>query len=241
MREDALKDVKVVEYRKIITPQEKENKRQQERANYRTVKVNELVDSRTDVSLDGTWLFMPEYQLDDKDKAISVATDDKNWHVMSVPNFWNPIRIWLHGETMPSPTGPQPKGVSDTYYQQETERCEGYTFDYRKTKAAWYRQWVELPANVEGKNMALTFDAVSKVAEIYINGELAGSHIGMFGEIQVDGSKLLKSGKNLVVVKVVSKQMAVLPNLVVLQLISSILLFVRVKRKMGKYQRRVIF
>lgn len=39
------------------------------------------------------------------------------------------------------------------------------------------------------------FDAVSKVAEIYINGELAGSHIGMFGEIQVDGSKLLKSGK----------------------------------------------
>ena len=81
MREDALKDVKVVEYRKIITPQEKENKRQQERANYRTVKVNELVDSRTDVSLDGTWLFMPEYQLDDKDKAISVATDDKNWHV----------------------------------------------------------------------------------------------------------------------------------------------------------------
>lgn len=53
--------------------------------------------------------------------------------------------------------------------------------------------------------MTLTFDAVSKVAEIYINGELAGSHIGMFGEIQVDGSKLLKSGKNLVVVKVVSK------------------------------------
>ena len=205
MKEDALKDVKVVEYRKIITPQEKENKRQQERANYRTVKVNELVDSRTDVSLDGTWLFMPEYQLNDKDKAISVATDDKNWHVMSVPNFWNPIRIWLHGETMPSPTGPQPKGVSDTYYQQETVRCEGYTFDYRKTKAAWYRQWVELPANVEGKNMTLTFDAVSKVAEIYINGELAGSHIGMFGEIQVDGSKLLKSGKNLVVVKVVSK------------------------------------
>lgn len=121
---------------------------------------------------------------------------------MSVPNFWNPIRIWLHGETMPSPTGAQPKGVSDTYYQQETERCEGYTFDYRKTNAAWYRQWVELPANIEGKNMTLTFDAVSKVAEIYINGELAGSHIGMYGEIQVDGSKLLKPGRNLVAVKV---------------------------------------
>ena len=168
-----------------------------ERANYASVKVNRLEEGRTDISLDGNWLFMPGYQLDDKEKAVSTATDDKNWHVMSVPNFWNPIRIWLHGETMPSPTGPQPKGVSDTYYQQETDRCEGYTFDYRKTNAAWYRQWIELPAGVEGKNMTLTFDAVSKVAEIYINGELAGSHIGMYGEIQVDGSKLLKPFKNL--------------------------------------------
>ena len=89
--------------------------------------------------------------------------------------------------------------------------------------------------------MTLTFDAVSKVAEIYINGELAGSHIGMFGEIQVDGSKLLKSGKNLVVVKVVSKTDGSASESGSAAMISSILLFVRVKRKMGKYQRRVIF
>lgn len=205
LEENALNNVKVAEYRKVATPQEKESKRQLERANYTSVKVNKLEEGRTDISLDGNWLFMPGYQLDDKEKAVSTATDDKNWHVMSVPNFWNPIRIWLHGETMPSPTGPQPKGVSDTYYQQETDRCEGYTFNYRKTNAAWYRQWMELPAGIEGKNMTLTFDAVSKVAEIYINGELAGSHIGMYGEIQVDGSKLLKPGKNLVVVKVTRK------------------------------------
>lgn len=117
LKEDALKDVKVAEYRKVVTPQEKENKRQLERANYTSVKVGELEEGRTDISLNGNWLFMPEYQLDNKEKAISTTTDDKDWHVMSVPNFWNPIRIWLHGETMPSPTGAQPKGVSDTYYQ----------------------------------------------------------------------------------------------------------------------------
>ena len=49
--------------------------------------------------------------------------------------------------------------------------------------------------------MTLTFDAVSKIAEIYINGTLATSHLGMFGEIQVDGSRLLKPGKNLITVK----------------------------------------
>ncbi len=198
MADDALKDVKVAEYKKKATPAEKENKRRQERAAYTPVQLKALTGSRTDITLDGNWLFMPDYQLDNKDKAISTQTDDKDWHIMSVPNFWNPIRIWLHGETMPSPTGAQPKGVSDTYYQQETDRCENYTFDYRRVKYAWYRQWLELPADVSGKNLTLTFDAVSKIAEIYINGTLAASNIGMFGEIQVDGSpQLLKPGKNL--------------------------------------------
>lgn len=202
MAEDALKDVKVAEYQKRTTLKEKEDKRRQERAVYTPIKLKSLSGSRTDITLNGNWLFMPDYQLDNKDKAISAQTDDQDWHVMSVPNFWTPIRIWLHGETMPSPTGAQPKGVSDTYYQQETDRCENYTFDYRKVKYAWYRQWMELPADVQGKNLTLTFDAVSKVAEIYINGTLAASHIGMFGEIQVNGSQLLKPGKNLLTVKV---------------------------------------
>lgn len=202
---DALKDVKIAEYRKSISPEDKEKMRKEARANYQSIKVNGVGDGRTEVSLDGNWLFMPDYQLGDKDAAVSVSTNDNDWHVMSVPNFWNPIRIWLHGETMPSPTGPQPKGVSDSYYQQETARCEGYTFDYRKTKSAWYRQWIELPAGVENKNMTLTFDAVSKIAEVYINGILAGSHIGMYGEMRIDGSKLLREGNNLVVVKVIGR------------------------------------
>lgn len=121
---------------------------------------------------------------------------------MQVPNFWNPIRIWLHGETMPTPNGPNPKGVSDTYYQQETDRCEGYTFDYRKTGAAWYRQWLELPADIKGKQLTLSFDAVSKMAEVYVNGQLAGFNVGMFGDFQVDATDLLHPGRNVVVVKV---------------------------------------
>ena len=205
MTDDALKNVKIAEYLKKATPTEKENKRRQERADYTPVKLAALTGSRTDITLDGNWLFMPDYQLDNKDKAISPKTDDQDWHIMSVPNFWTPIRIWLHGETMPSPTGAQAKGVSDTYYQQETERCENYTFDYHRIKYAWYRQWLELPSDIEGKNLILTFDAVSKVAEIYINGTLATSHVGMYGEIRVDGSRLLKPGKNLITVKVTRK------------------------------------
>ncbi|KAA6313296.1 hypothetical protein EZS27_035912, partial [termite gut metagenome] len=56
--------------------------------------------------------------------------------------------------------------------------------------------------SIDNKRLELTFDAVSKVAEVYINGTLAGSHIGMFGDFKVDGTKLLKPGKNLITVKV---------------------------------------
>ena len=77
--------------------------------------------------------------------------------------------------------------VSDVYFQQETDRCTNYTFDYTKTKVAWYRQWIELPSDIKSKHVTLNFDAVSKVAEVFINGQLAGSHIGMFGDFEVDG------------------------------------------------------
>lgn len=39
----------------------------------------------------------------------------------------------------------------DAYYQKETDRCENYTFDYKKTKISWFRQWIELPEGINNK------------------------------------------------------------------------------------------
>lgn len=200
---DAFNNIKNTEWQQRLSKKQKEEKRLKERAGYSPICLHALTGSRTDLSLDGNWLFMPEYQLGDKNVAVSPDSNDQDWHLMSVPNFWSPIRIWLHGESMPTPRGAQSKGVSDTYYQQETERCENYTFDYRKTGAAWYRQWVDLPQEVKGKQMTLTFDAVSKTAEIYINGHLAGTHVGMFGEIKLDATPFLHPGRNLIALKVI--------------------------------------
>jgi hypothetical protein len=199
LSDNHLKNVPQKEYAVQVTPRQKEEKRKAERSAYHPIIANRLSAQRTEIKLDGEWLFKPAYELDDKAKAVSLSTSDDDWHVMTVPNFWNPIRIWLHGETF----GPHAKGVSDTYFQQETARCENYTFDFRKTKAAWYRQWIELPQDIKDKNLTLTFDAVSKVAEIYINGQLAGSNVGMFSEIKIDGTKFFQPGKNLIAVYVV--------------------------------------
>lgn len=55
---------------------------------------------------------------------------------------------------------------------------------------------------MKGKQLTLSFDAVSKMAEVYINGESAGSNIGMFGDFQVDATRFLRPGRNLIAVKV---------------------------------------
>ena len=199
--EDAFKGQPRNEFHQEMSAAQRELKRKKEREDYHPIEVKEINPGRTEISLDGNWLFMPEYQISDIKQAID-NNNDHEWHVMQVPNFWNPIRIWLHGETMATPNGHEAKGVSDTYYQAETERCENYTFDYRKTNSAWYRQHLDLPSTVKGKIMTLSFDAVSKTAEVYINGQRAGSHIGMFGNFEVDGSKLLHPGRNIIAVRV---------------------------------------
>lgn len=193
---DAISDEEVSFSR---TRAERERQRRDQRAAYRPVKVA-LNGARTEISLDGDWLFKPDYE-EQGDHLASPSAPDRDWHVMQVPSFWNPIRIWLHGETMPSPRGAQPKGVSDTYYQGETARCDAYSFEWRRVKSAWYRQWIELPEEVEGKYVTIDFDAVSKIGEVYVNGEPAGSHIGMFGPFQASGARL-HPGLNLIAVKV---------------------------------------
>lgn len=189
----------VKEYAVLTTAADKEKKRLLQRKTYRPLEIGQLAAGRTKISLDGNWLFMPGYELNDQQQAVSPSSGDRQWHVMHVPDFWNPIRIWLHGER----SGVHPKGVSDIYYQQETDRCEAYTFDYKKTNLAWYRQWLQLPDNINEKQTELVFDAISKVAEVWINGKKAGAHTGMFGELRIDGKGFFKPGKNLVTVKVV--------------------------------------
>lgn len=194
-----LQNMPVSEVQKKLSATDKEKKREIERATYKPIVIKEFGNGRTEISLDGQWLFMPEHEMKDAKNAPQENANDNNWHTMSVPNFWNPTRIWLHGETFDG----HAKGVSDKYFQQETDRCANYSFNYLATKVAWYRQWVELPTDLKSKHITLNFDAVSKIGEVYINGQLAGSHIGMFGDFQVDGSKLFKPGKNLIAVRVV--------------------------------------
>jgi hypothetical protein len=196
---NTLSNVPMKEYTSPLI--DKGAKRKWERSMYTAVNVNRINKQRTTIPLGGKWLFKPAHEIDSQRKAISPNETDYEWHILTVPNFWNPNRIWLYGEQYKSAS----RGTSDSYYQKETDRCRAYTFDYKKTDIGWYRQWINLPHGIENKHLELHFDAVSKSAEVWINGKKAGNHIGMFGDFKIDGTDLLNPGQNLLVVKVYKK------------------------------------
>jgi hypothetical protein len=183
---------------------DKEVLRQQQRAAYQPVKVAAIEPLQTEISLSGGWLFLPGYQLTNGEAPIALEYDDSFWHVMDVPSFWTPGLSWLHGETgFPDPGGvAETKGVADSLYVQEIARCNSYTFDWRKTKSAWYREYVDLPTDLGDRRFELTFDAIAKISDVWVNGIKVGHHTGMFGQIKCDVTAAMKPGRNVIVVYV---------------------------------------
>ncbi|MDB6018224.1 MAG: glycosyl hydrolase family 2 [Pedosphaera sp.] len=191
-----------------MTPKvDKEAERKTQRETYSPATFPALNSLRTELSLNGNWLFKPDYELAAGQTPIQLDYNDHNWHVMPVPSFWTPGLSWLHGETSFPELGgaSMTKGVAESLYIQETKRCDSYTFDWLKTRAAWYRHYVELPEKLEGRRFELAFDAMAKVSEIWVNGIKVGTHTGMFGEVKCDVTKAVRPGRNVLVVHVISK------------------------------------
>jgi hypothetical protein len=69
-------------------------------------------------------------------------------------------------------------------------------------KNLWYRRKFEVPGGMTGKRVRVHFGGVDYKAWVYVNGQLAGMHIGGNTAFVFDISSLLKAGSNELVVKV---------------------------------------
>jgi hypothetical protein len=179
--------------------------RAQQRRAYLPAKLPPLDPHRLTCPLDGNWLFLPDQEIESSIAAQAEVLDDSQWHVIDVPNFWTPTLSWLHGETgFPKLNGiSTSKGICDKFYEAEMNRLDGYTFDWRATKGGWYRHYLHLPDTIAKRRFELCFDAVAKIADVWVNGIHVGSHVGMFGEVRCDITHAVKPGKNLLAVHVV--------------------------------------
>ena len=69
-------------------------------------------------------------------------------------------------------------------------------------KNVWYRRMFQLPAAMKDQRIRLHFGGVDYYSWVYINGQLAGSHVGENVDFNFDITRYLKAGSNEVVVKV---------------------------------------
>ena len=186
---------------------DREHLRARQRAEYRPVSISAFTHPRMEISLDGKWLFRPDQEVHASAIPQAPDCDDREWHMMDVPDFWTPTVTWLYGETgFPSLNDVSAmKGVSDKFYLEEIKRLDGYTFDWRKTRSAWYRQYVDLPADITERRFELCFDAIAKFSEVWVNGIKVASNTGMFRQVKRDVSAAVKPGRNVIAVHAVGE------------------------------------
>ncbi|MCW3847227.1 beta-glucuronidase [Sphingomonas sp. LB-2] len=70
----------------------------------------------------------------------------------------------------------------------------------------WYQRTFEVPALQPGKRSFLRFGAVDYSAAVYVNGKLAGKHLGGFTPFALEVTGLLRAGTNQITVGVDSER-----------------------------------
>ncbi len=69
--------------------------------------------------------------------------------------------------------------------------------------AGWYRRHLRLDPGSAGRSLFLKFDGAATVADVFVNGQRAGTHRGNFGAFCFDVTSLLRSDQdNVIAVKV---------------------------------------
>lgn len=67
----------------------------------------------------------------------------------------------------------------------------------------WYRKTLNAPADWNGKRVMLDFDGAFQEIQVFVNGELAGTHLGGYTGFRFDITKLVKAGqKNVIALRV---------------------------------------
>lgn len=68
---------------------------------------------------------------------------------------------------------------------------------------SWYRRALTIGGDLQGKRLSLYFEGANQIAEVYINGRLAGTHIGGYTAFSMDITELVvPGGSNLIAVRV---------------------------------------
>jgi beta-galactosidase/beta-glucuronidase len=180
--------------------------------------LDERDDSRLVLDLAGTWLLAgatPRRQFsiehwaergDAKPQGDPVdwyrtGTDRTEWVEAAVPGT-------VQGALVEAGLLPDPLLDGNTYDELTAHGVpERWPWFFRRTRVEqqewWYARRFQLPAEWRDRRARLVFDGIDYSATVYVNGEPASRHTGMFGGPEVDITSLLEVGaENEVVVRI---------------------------------------
>ena len=136
------------------------------------------VDPRVEISLRDGWRF----KLGPESATELQAEPDATWTTVSVPHTWNRVGYYKDA----------PASHINTAQNVVTTQGVG-----------WYKLIFTPPANVAGMESFLQFDAASRIATVWLNGTLLGTHRGGFSRFRLDSTTALRPGQqNTLTVKV---------------------------------------
>ena len=144
---------------------------------FRPLYVHDEDDTRTRISLNQDWKFIRH----DVDAGWRQGLDDEQWLSVSIPHCWNAADVY------------DTRNVFDGY-----EEYHGY---YRGP--GWYRRHFRLDPTASGKKIFLEFEGANQTAEVWVNNEYMGKHVGGYTGFSFDVTDHVRLGKeNLLAVRV---------------------------------------
>lgn len=133
-----------------------------------------ISESRTRTNFNKNWKFF----LGDEPGAKSQAYSDLKWRKLNLPHDWS---------------------IEGKFDEKNPAKPEGGGLP---TGIGWYRKEFTAPADFQNRVISIEFDGVYKNSEVWINGKYLGKRPYGYSSFSYEISKFLKSGKNILAVKV---------------------------------------
>jgi beta-galactosidase len=133
-----------------------------------------ISEPRTRTNFNKNWKFF----LGDEPGAKSPAYSDLKWRKLNLPHDWS---------------------IEGKFDEKNPAKPEGGGLP---TGIGWYRKEFTAPADFQNRVISIEFDGVYKNSEVWINGKYLGKRPYGYSSFSYEISKFLKSGKNIIAVKV---------------------------------------
>jgi beta-galactosidase len=122
---------------------------------------------------------------------VRARFDDSSWREIDLPHDWVPA--------LPFTEQPRTAELVSHGFKPVGRAFPGNSI-------GWYRKRFTVPATEEGRRFSIEFDGVYRDCYVWLNGVLLGRHEGGYDPFAFDASDLIRTGENLLTVRVDATQ-----------------------------------